>query len=484
MQVISLNNNTRRIGNFQIKTNRTPNFTGLTDIASKQIYKKPMTIACASDYYPNANGAVGRLPKDILELLKPQDDNVDLKTNIIFFQNELNKVSELLAEVEKMKLQKIQKLDETGESKQFVNKFLVKLAKIKVPSQKSRIPRILQMMIFDLTPKKDEIARITDKVQEQMTQDFQVQGILKENERIKFQYLGQGRFKNAFKMEIVNDKDEKIIHPKTLLVFKENKTTNAQIDGVLNVLQNYYRTTNFALYFRTVNSLVDNASIKVVPEDKKELYKQILLEAYDNPDKFIEELRKMYHLSSKAQYSANGINAECNITQFVKENGGKPMLETDTVPVYYLNLSHNVGLSEFSDLDLPEIKTNIDLTKFGLFHSDIEYNKNNVVNGRTIDLGGIVCVKGLEELSQNKIARKICHKISQIKRKNPEDEAKARVEYWNKMYMLAFKNKIPQSREVLHGLEISKKLIKEKYWHKLADTILKSEFLETTSIDY
>ena len=165
----------------------------------------------------------------------------------------------------------------------------------------------------------------------------------------------------------------------------------------------------------------------------------------------------------------NGIGPESNLTQFIKRSAGHPMTASDYIDVFYLNTQNNVGLSEFSDKALPAVRRKINLHKYGLFHDDLIMNKNNKVEDRVIDYGGIKPLRGMEELSQNGIARRYYHKISQIQMKDEVKTQLKRVEYWNNLYNSAVKAEIPNHKDILLALEKSRSLIKPEYWHLLSD---------------
>lgn len=165
----------------------------------------------------------------------------------------------------------------------------------------------------------------------------------------------------------------------------------------------------------------------------------------------------------------NGVGPESNITQYIKRSAGHPLEKSDYIDVYYLNTVDNLGISEFSDKDLPKVTKKINLHKYGLFHDDLITNKNNEVEGRVIDYGGIKPLLGMKELSGNRIARRYYHKISQINYKDEQRTQIERVKYWNNLYNAAVKAKIPNHNDMLLALEKGKNQISPAYWHLLAD---------------
>lgn len=457
MQIVNNNNN-----NYSYN-NRT-SFQGLTSIMAKKISSNPDYLDNLSRVYTREKGSVGNLPKDLFELFKTNSKEENAK-KIASVKDAFNEANVILTEIEELKIE----IGRNMKPNSLVNTFLPKIAKLNI--QPERIPRIITEMRKRFTPDKSVLNSYAEKAGAIIQKRFIENGIIKDTNRVELSYIDQGKYKNTFKLRILNEKDKDIIHPKVLLSFKSTKSAMEQINIILGLMKNYFQNIKAKDYLNILTNILDHASAKVVPPNQKELYKQSLLEIYskmktkNEEDKFMELIKKTMYEEIKY----NGIGPESNITQFIKRAAGHPMSASDYIDVYYLNTLNNIGLSEFSDHTMPPITKKINLHKYGLFHDDLITNKNNEVAGRVIDYGGIKPLLGMHELSENKVARRYYHKISQIKCKDERDTQIERIKYWNDLYNAALKASIPNHKDIFIALRKAKNLIGPEYWHLLAD---------------
>ncbi len=455
MQIINFNNN-----NY----NRTTSFRGLTSIMARRISSNPDYLDKLSQVYTREKGSVGNLPKDLFELFKTNSRNENAK-KIASVKDALNEANEILSGIEELKIE----IGRNMKPNSLINAFLPKIAKLNI--QPERIPRIITEMRKRFTPDKSVLNSYAQKAGDVLQKRFVENGIIKGTDRVELSYIDQGKYKNTFKLRLLNEEDKDIIHPKVLLSFKSPKTAMEQINVLLGLMKNYFQNIKAKDYLNVLTNILDHASAKVVPPNQKELYKKSLLEIYskmkmkNEEDKFMELIKETMY--DEIKY--NGIGPESNLTQFIKRAAGHPMGASDYIDVYYLNTLNHVGLSEFSDNAMPPITKRINLHKYGLFHDDLITNKNNEVAGRVIDYGGIKPLWGMRELSENKVARRYYHKISQIHCKDERDTQIERVRYWNNLYNAALNASIPNHKDIFVALQKAKNLIGPEYWHLLAD---------------
>lgn len=441
-----------------------PSFEGLTKLMSKRISTNPEYLEHLSQVYTREQGSVGNLPKDLFELFRSRSREANAE-NIKKVKDALNDANMLLAGIEELKI----RIGKEMKPNSLINQFLPKIAKINI--QPERIPRIITEMRKRFTPDKEVLSVFTTKAGALLENRFKEIGLLKQTDRVQLTYIDQGKYKNTFKMRLLDENDKDIIHPKVILSFKSPRSAMEQINVLLGMMKKYFQTIKPKEYLSVVTNVLDHASSKVVPPKEKDLYKKSLLEIYSKM-KMKNEEEKFMDLIKRTMYDEikyNGIGPESNLTQFIKRSAGHPMTASDYIDVFYLNTLNNVGLSEFSDKSLPAVRRKINLHKYGLFHDDLIMNKNNMVEDRVIDYGGIKPLRGMEELSQNGIARRYYHKISQIQMKDEVKTQLKRVEYWNNLYNSAVKAEIPNHKDILLALEKSRSLIKPEYWHLLSD---------------
>ena len=321
-----------QINNFDNKQyNKTPYFAGLTSVMSKRISTNPNYLEQLSQVYKREQGSVGSLPKDMFELFRTSSRETNAK-NIKFVKEALNDANDILAGVEEFKI----KIGKEMKPNSLINQFLPKIAKINI--QPERIPRIITEMRKRFTPDKEILADFANRAGALLEERFKKIGMLDASDSVKLTYIDQGKYKNAFKMQLV-DKDEKdIIHPKVLLSFKSPKSAMEQTNVLLGLMKNYFQNIKAKEYLKVITNVLDHASHKVVPPQEKELYKKSLLEIYSKM-KMKNEEEKFLDLIKRATFDEikyNGVGPESNITQFIKRAAGHPMTASNYIDVFYL----------------------------------------------------------------------------------------------------------------------------------------------------
>lgn len=444
--------------------NKNTSFYGLNKVIQKRIYNNPEFLKTVPDIYKREKGSVGNLPKDLFNLFKTNSKQENAK-KIADVKEALNVLSDILLEIEDEKIKNGKNLNKSN----LFNPFLPLIAKVHI--QPERIPRIISDIRRKFTPSKDVISGIAEKGEKYLEEKFKEIGVIAEKDKLSLKYLDQGKFKNTFKLRLLNEKGEDIIHPKVILSFKPQNKLLEQINLVVSMMSEYFQSYTPKKFMTIVDNILSHASVKVVPPAERDKYRSSLLNIYSKMKTIgeVPELNSLLTTKAKDEIKYNGIGAEANITQFVKKAAGHPLDKSDYIDVYYLNLNNNIGISEFSDENLPEITQNINLHKYGLFHDDLMMNRNNLIAGRVIDYGGIKPLYGFRTLTINKTARRYYHKLSQIKYKDDKKTQLERVKYWNKLYKLASEHKVSNHGDILVSLEKSKRLINPEYWFMLAD---------------
>lgn len=455
--------------NSNIQTNTpsvSPKFTGINHIMKKRLYSNTKFLEQLPDIFTRENGSVGTLPKDILNLIGLNRPKTEIAQKIEGVKDTLNNANAILSNIELKKLE----IADNINPKNLINPFLPKLAKIEF--QPSRIPRIFNQIRTRFLPPKEYLTEVSNTAGAYIDSRFKELGIIKPDDKVKLSYIDQGKFKNGFKLEILNKDDEQIIHPKVLLSFKDKKVYKQQFDKIIEIIQKYYSEIKEKPYQKMVDNVINNASAKIIPPEQKEQYRSVILKMYDSIKNHhgTDKYKVVVHNRMAEEFKNNGIEAETNLTQFIKNAAGAPLDTSNFIPIHYLNLKHNVGLTEFADTTLPKQTHKVNLYKLGQYHDDIEANKNNTIAGRIIDYGGIKSLPDLENIANNPIVRRYYNKVSQIKRKTSEQTQIARIDYWNSIYKDASKGKVPNHNDVLLALKVSKMHIKPQYWHKLMDT--------------
>lgn len=441
-------------------------FSGITKLFRKDLYQNPAVLDSFYSATKESGLAIGSLPKDLIDLIK----KLNLPNNghkYKEFTGIISTIGDELQLFEAKKLETVEKLN----AKNFIGTYLPKLAKVDI--QPERIAKIIAEMRKKLTPEKTIIQEYNEIISDRMTFLMKEKNLIKQSDNIKLTYIGQGVFKNAFKMEILNKNGENLVHPKVLLSFKQQEFINKENEAIFNLLKDYMTTMSRGEFISKINGMITATPTKVIPTEQRELYKETLIKMYDsiNSGGGIEKFSKLINSNNKYQTKYNGILPESNIIMFFKHAVGKPLAKTDFIDISYIDPKHNIGIAEYSDELLPKITKKIDLKKIGIFHDDLIMNKNNQVADRVVDYGNIKIMKSetARILSDSSIARRYYNKFQQIQFKDTEKTQAARIEYWNHLYEKAINHKIPNHNEVLEALQISKEHILNENHSKLLD---------------
>lgn len=447
-----------------------PSFTGLNRIMKHRIYESPEYFQKLLLAYKRENGHIGTLPKDIIEIIGGTD-NPKIKDNIEYFKNCITSTNVILKEVE---IEKIA-IAKTLNIKNLINPFLPKLAKINI--EPKRIPKTISEMLERFAPPKEYYDEMTSRAARYLEDSLKLKNLIPEDTKVAINYIGQGNYKNAYKLDFLDKDGKQLVHSKVILSFKNADTTDKQVKELLNLIKKYYQTMKLSEYTNNITNIITQASKKVVPPEKKETYINELLDLYKrmNSKNEEEKLSKLIKNAVQEKINYNGIGPESNITQFIKNSAGHPLKSSNFIEMHFFNWQNNIGLSEYSDNLLPGITKQVNLSKYGLWHDDLKNNKNNLVNNRIIDYGGIKRIKSENELTDNSIIRRYYHKFSQINYKDKEKTQLKRVEYWNDLYDRAKSHKISNHNNILKSLEKSKDFIEPEYLSKLHDYNVKNQ---------
>ena len=446
-------------------SNVTTKYSGITKMLKKRIYQNPEALDTFYSATKEAGQVIGTLPKDLLSI--NVNTNLERKDVAKKLNEILSTISEDLQGFEGKKLETAQGVN----LKNFIGTYLPKLAKIDI--QPERVPRIISDMRKKLTPKKDVIKLFNETMSERMTGLMQENGIILPSQNARLTYLGQGVFKNAFKFEILDKEGNQLMHPKVLLSFKDEKMIKKENDAILGLLKSYMAKVPKSEFVSKLNKMIEATPTKVIPEDKRGLYKETLVKMYEdiNKNNGIQKFENIVDSNTQYQAKYNGILPESNIVMYLKHAAGKPLAKTNFIDISYIDPNKRIGLAEYSDDLLPKMTKQVNLDKLGIIHDDLVNNKDNLVGERIIDYGNI---KILQEntskiLADSPIARRYYNKLEQINCNDAEKTQALRVDYWNNLYDKAINHKIPNHNEVLEALNVSKEHINPENYSLLHD---------------
>lgn len=256
-----------------------------------------------------------------------------------------------------------------------------------------------------------------------------ISNILQANCRTNLEYLGSGQFGNAYRLSILDEAGNNIIHNRVIKVFKDDHL-NVELAAlkrkkIKELLSKYKDDELFEIYKSTPvqSNSKFKFSIKVSDEQKKQTFinsmrsKRIEYEGMN-----VDSLEKDFLMQTRAMRDCHGLYAEANSTFRLKNILGHNMSKTDAVNTDMYDLDIGYSISQFSDNLLPKTTSKIDFYHLGLDYGDSK--KANYVADRLIDFGGIT--KETEELA-DKIVLRYYKKI--MNRTNPKEQAELIQQY-------------------------------------------------------
>ena len=264
------------------------------------------------------------------------------------------------------------------------------------------------------------------------------------------------------------DKNNNKVFTDKVIKFYRNKEEKDSINTEIELL-NYRMIKSHKIIVGLVSKLLNIAFVKTGILDKK-IFNKIIgeklaqIEAcpmaadYKNivtnqEEKKNRNIYKKYH----------GVYREANIALYIQKNIGHRLKNSDAIDFYFSNPKYQYSVFEFSDKDtLGEVRKHNIISDLGIRTNDTEFNnrKKNYVADRLIDYGDFKPIN--KTLIDSKVARRYYKKIKNVSGKG-DDKYIAQMLLLSHYYSLALNNKIPNSKEVLAGLNEALSLLPEKY---------------------
>ena len=246
-------------------------------------------------------------------------------------------------------------------------------------------------------------APVLDKAAAHIDHAFKEAGILPNGGKVNLDFISEGARGYAFRISFLDEDENKVFHDKILKLYR------SPLDDISKKLAEIvYKHTNenpkeyFKLckdnmteyYTKNVDYLPNfyNLSPKALVDIKVDDY-MISVEAFQRGcrGKSVGELYLIYR-DFIHQFAANeishGVCAEANRAAYIEHRVGN-LEKYDYIQPWFFDLKTGYSVLEASDDELPSITKKIDLGKYGLYHSDLDFNPGNIVKGRVIDYGGI-----------------------------------------------------------------------------------------------
>lgn len=246
-------------------------------------------------------------------------------------------------------------------------------------------------------------APVSDKAASHIDKAFKEAGVLPRDGKTSLDFVSEGGRGYAFKVSFLDKNGEKVFHDKILKLYRSpmsvvTKQMAKTVDRYINDEPDEY----FRLCREKMTEYYDanayyiqnyyNLPKKVLVACKVDDY-MLLVEDFQrrNKGKSFEDFYKYYNDFAN-EFVAGDINhgvcAEANTATYIKNKVGN-IQEYDYIEPWFFNLKTGYSLFEMSDDALLKPEKELDLSKYGLYHSDLEFNRGNIVKGRVIDYGGI-----------------------------------------------------------------------------------------------
>lgn len=355
---------------------------GLTSQLEKRIFAMPCEQAKRLlECYDKKYLIVGYFPKDILKKIQKNfTSSIEVDKSIKIFNQALAQQSQKIIGFEKEIIEKVKNIDILD----FAYKAIIQ--NTLNPEQKYFYP-IKYDINFEIPPVKMELYLNNPK----FTSTMRDIGIIPKDGRVFFDYVGQGAYKNCFRMDFLDENNQKIISSKALMIGKI-PNLGEDCNAILkNKIAEYIKNTDYETFF--------NLIAKKIKQDNKTTYEEkalALSKIYDFWTKNFKDLFLYdgYCVSEKFN-DINGIFPESNIFLTIRKMLGKNMKKSNIVEPYIFDLKNNYGLREFADETSSTNEIFYDFRKNGYVWLDekkanYSFETNKFNKSKIIDPGGVV----------------------------------------------------------------------------------------------
>ena len=291
--------------------------------------------------------------------------------------------------------------------------------------------------------------------------------LINEDDTLAVELHDFGGFGTIYKMSCTDKNNNKVFTDK-VIKFYRNKEEKDSINTEIELL-NYRMIKSHKIIVGLVSKLLNIAFVKTGILDKK-IFNKIIgeklaqIEACPTAADYKNIVTNQEEKKNRNIYKKyHGVYREANIALYIQKNIGHRLKNSDAIDFYFSNPKYQYSVFEFSDKDtLGEVRKHNIISDLGIRTNDTEFNnrKKNYVADRLIDYGDFKPIN--KTLIDSKVARRYYKKIKNVSGKG-EDKYIAQMLLLSHYYSLALNNKIPNSKEVLAGLNEALSLLPEKY---------------------
>ncbi len=366
---------------------QSPSFNGLTRALSKSLYVDKSHIDNLVYAYPKANGFVGSIPKDIIQVLKSNSNNIG--TSVSEIKSAFADTSKFLQKVAYEKQYNSRK--ECLKSK-CMDAFLVNLAQRRDDNVMAVCKNAYFAGKLNSTSLNEELKVVSDN----LTNVFRKNNLIPKDGAASLSYLDSGSYGDVFKLSLLDKDKNKLFHDKVLKVYKTKEDTSNLLSFAIDGLHEYIDGFSEADFIKKMNDLSNQ-----------------LGQSYD--EKFFSDYYKFVKNCTKKDfpfmrdlgftYNFHGVAPEGNAALYLKKSIGHSIANTDLIEAHCFDIKNDYAILEMSDDSLKTTKK-VNFKPLGVYCSD--NHVFNYTNGKLIDYGGFNIDN--RRLVKDKIARRATKK--------------------------------------------------------------------------
>lgn len=456
MQIFSINNQENKVKLFSNKNHALSLIAfegGLTRLAQKKPTISSGLFQAANEIYKRDNGIVGIFPHEFVQAIKR---NLGEGCNPQRIKKYVEGTRRTFAEAVKI-FESIEN-NYNINSQMHIQKFdFNKLIKLELHNFKCRFYTSRKLSKLKLNRDSSELPMQLLDSAKIITNGFKKYGILTEGSKVIVQKLNEGRYGSAYLLSFYDKYNNKIFRDKVIKYYKNlEKRNEIRRDYQLKRMDIYNEEINkYILKALSVFKFLSNDRLNKILESRKSKY---MIQRKIQKEKITKEIQEELFL----RIATNGIYRETNIGNYLQVALGHKLKKSDLVSYFYTDFNNNYALSDFSSYEnLGPVTKKNDFLALGLEQKDIllKSKYTNIINGRLVDYGGFEIIN--KALAENPVARRIYKKLKHINGKEPEKIVQQRIDKFNALWKRAKTNKLPQSSDILIGLEEARNLIPE-----------------------
>lgn len=429
---------------------------GFTRVLQKRPTLSPALIQMAKDIYTRDKGFGGIFPCEFVNAIKNNlktHDKNQIKICVEGVRETFAKATELFNKIDEETNKNIESyIDEYN----FNDCIRVFLEKIKIKLQVLTCP---SLALKSMKKAKDKnkaapefIKDIEKQVADALNCGLKKYRLIPEDSTVFVNRLDEGRFGTAYEISFIC-RNKNVLRSKVIKYYK-NLYANIPFRVKLALKREdiingeYHKVLSF--FKELFKIFPSHKTIKKSSSESVEFKK----------DNLAKKITEQITMQLKRGEYKHGKKKEANVGNYIMKASGHDLQRSDIISYFYTDLEHNYALFEFCSYDnIGPVTKKVDYDSLGITPKDIVglSKLKNFLCGRIIDIGGFEVTNKV--LAENKVARRTYKKIKHITGRNPKNVVQQRVKRFNELYKTAQHNKLPQSSDILLGLEEARRLI-------------------------